>query len=176
MKNQKVNIRALVSGVFAAGASCCAKVGLDPESTVARWATDQCLAFQSGTLTSKEYVCDGIGMASRGLFLLGMVSMNLLMVATFFEGMIESGSTIATALATGSNFTVSVSSLIGKVVFINIFVILNQNLIIHCSTFQAIVGVMLFNENVNQTWVLGFALILCGVWLLSSISVKKNIA
>jgi len=53
--------------------------------------------------------CEAAGMISRVFFLLGMIAMNLAIVATFFEGMFESGSTIATALATGANFTLSVS-------------------------------------------------------------------
>jgi len=38
---------------------------------------------------------------------------------------------------------------------------------------QAILGVLLFNENVNQTWMFGFGMTLTGVWILSSINVKR---
>lgn len=108
-----VNIRAAVSGFFGAGASCFAKVALDPNSKVSTWAKEQCFALQQDHhITSGangDSVCVAAGMMCRGFFLLGMIAMNLAMVATFFEGMRESGLTIATALATGSNFTLSVS-------------------------------------------------------------------
>jgi len=142
-----VNIRATVSGFFGAGASCFAKVALDPNSKVSTWAKEQCFALQQRHINiavNGNNACEAAGMISRGVFLLGMIAMNLAMVATFFEGMLESGSTIATALATGANFTLS-----------------------------AILGVLLFNESVNQTWMFGFGMTLTGVWILSSINVKK---
>ena len=93
-------IRAIGSGFFGAGASVFAKLALDPNSQVSTWAKDQCYKLQE----SYFHFCGYMGVLSRGVFLLGMIAMNLAMVATFFEGMIESGSTIVTALATGSNF------------------------------------------------------------------------
>ena len=47
-----------------------------------------------------------------------MVALNLLMVASFMQGMSESGTVIATALSTGFNFSVSVCSIHRHVVFI----------------------------------------------------------
>ena len=102
-----LKIRAIGSGFFGAGASCFAKLALDPNSQVSTWARDQCFELQESYFQNN--FCGYTGVLSRGVFLLGMIAMNLAMVATFFEGMIESGSTIATALATGSNFTLSVS-------------------------------------------------------------------
>jgi len=108
-----LKIRAIGSGFFGAGASCFAKIALDPNSQVSTWARDQCYRLQEAYFENNSddegKFCGYTGVLSRGVFLLGMIAMNLAMVATFFEGMIESGSTIATALATGSNFTLSVS-------------------------------------------------------------------
>ena len=58
-----------------------------------------------------DYTCLVVSLLPRGIFLLIMVGLNLLMVASFMQGMSESGTVVATALSTGTNFTVSVSFL-----------------------------------------------------------------
>lgn len=92
-------------------ASCVAKFALDPQSPLPNWIQQQCLKARSAEIEegSIDYTCLIISLIPRGIFLLGMVGLNLLMVASFMQGMSESGTVIATALSTGTNFSVSVS-------------------------------------------------------------------
>ena len=55
--------------------------------------------------------CLVVSLIPRAVFLLIMFGLNLVMVASFMQGMSESGTVIATALFTGTNFAVSVSSI-----------------------------------------------------------------
>lgn len=66
--------------------------------------------------------------------------MNAMMLGAFLSGMEESGSVAATGLATAANFGTS-----------------------------AIFGIWLWNEQVNEMWLAGFILVVCGVLLLSQV-------
>lgn len=104
-----VNFRAIVAGAFGAGASCFAKLSFDSNSNLALAIRKMCYSKIESVDESNIYnICEASSLLSRGLTLLLMVSCNVLMVGTFVEGMTESGSTIATALSTGSNFVLSV--------------------------------------------------------------------
>jgi len=141
-----VNIRAILSGFLAGSASCVAKVALGPDSFIPLWMEDACQNFHFPITAIDELdgVCQAVGLLTRGVFLLIMIALNLIMVATFLEGMNESGSVIATALSTGTNFSVS-----------------------------AIYGVLIFQEEVNFVWLFGFFMILSGVWLMLSVNLKE---
>jgi uncharacterized membrane protein len=76
-----------------------------------------------------------------------MVSLNILMVGTFLEGIEESGSVAGTALASAANFGTS-----------------------------ALLGFLLFHETINQTWLLGFSLVVLGAVMLSTVQVHQVIA
>ena len=99
-------------------ASCIAKYALDPQSPIPTWVLQQCYNARSGEGgennsdgggdDSVDYTCIAISLVPRAMFLLVMVGLNLLMVASFMQGMSESGTVIATALSTGTNFSVSV--------------------------------------------------------------------
>ena len=67
------------------------------------------------------------------------------MMATFLDGMNESGTVAGTALANAANFTLS-----------------------------AIYGVLFFEESITALWLIGFAMILTGAWILSTIQLKGN--
>jgi multidrug transporter EmrE-like cation transporter len=69
-----------------------------------------------------------------------MIVLNTLMLGTFLEGMEESGSVAGTGLATASNFATS-----------------------------ALLGVMLWQEKVDQIWIIGFTLVVSGVLILSRV-------
>ena len=77
--------------------------------------------------------------------LLLMVGTNAAMMATFLEGMNESGTVAGTALANAANFSLS-----------------------------AIYGMVFFEESITTLWMVGFAMILVGAWILSSIQLKDN--
>mmetsp|Transcript_6200 Transcript_6200/g.7221 ORF Transcript_6200/g.7221 Transcript_6200/m.7221 type:complete len:149 (+) Transcript_6200:107-553(+) len=145
--SEKVNIRAIISGFFAGSASCFAKLALAPDSYIPQRAHDACLHYRSAVASDDlemDYLCLGVGLLPRALFLIFMVVLNLIMVATFLDGMNESGSVIATALAAGTNFSIS-----------------------------AMYGIVLFQEEVNLLWFCGFAMILSGVCLLLSVNMKE---
>jgi drug/metabolite transporter (DMT)-like permease len=73
-----------------------------------------------------------------------MVGLNIVMVAYFVEGMEESGSVAGTGLASAANFAVS-----------------------------ALYGIVLWGEQVNAQWCGGFALVVVGVALLSTIRMEQ---
>ena len=91
-------------------ASCVAKFALDPTSPIPNWVQQQCLNVHTslGGEGSIDYTCLLVSFIPRGLFFLTMLGLNLVMVASFMQGMSESGTVIATALSTGTNFSVSV--------------------------------------------------------------------
>ena len=108
-----VKFRAIVAGAFGAGASCFAKLSFDSNSNLALAMKKMCYSKMESVDESNIYnICEASSLLTRGLTLLLMVSCNVLMVGTFVEGMTESGSTIATALSTGSNFVLSVRMII----------------------------------------------------------------
>lgn len=107
-----VNFRAIVAGAFGAGASCFAKLSFDSNSNLALETKKMCYSKMSVDESNIYNICEASSLLTRGLTLLLMVSCNVLMVGTFVEGMTESGSTIATALSTGSNFVLSVRMII----------------------------------------------------------------
>jgi multidrug transporter EmrE-like cation transporter len=74
-----------------------------------------------------------------------MIGTNAAMMATFLDGMNESGTVAGTALANAANFTLS-----------------------------AIYGVLFFEESITTLWLIGFAMILTGAWILSTIQLKGN--
>mmetsp|Transcript_11494 Transcript_11494/g.13114 ORF Transcript_11494/g.13114 Transcript_11494/m.13114 type:complete len:161 (+) Transcript_11494:59-541(+) len=150
---------ALVSGFIGASASCLAKLSFDPNSPIPSSAKLFCKEnvhifreLIDGNLSSKaiaffdeDKFCFGVSIIPRIICLALMITMNALMIKTFLRGMNESGSAVATALSTASNFSAS-----------------------------AIYGICLFRESVNVQWSVGFFMILCGVWVLSSINVRKE--
>jgi hypothetical protein len=123
MTEGKIKYRAMLSGFFAGSASCIAKFALDPASPIPNWAHEKCLTIHATTVdeggdgygygdgdgSNIDYTCLVVSLIPRGIFLLVMIGVNLLMVASFMQGMSESGTVIATALSTGTNFSVSVS-------------------------------------------------------------------
>jgi uncharacterized membrane protein len=74
-----------------------------------------------------------------------MIGCNAAMMATFLDGMNESGSVAGTALANAASFALS-----------------------------AIYGILFFDEKVNTTWMMGFAMIMSGAWLLSTVRLKQD--
>lgn len=104
-----LNFRAILAGAFGAGASCFAKLSFDSNSNLALAMRNICYSKIESVDESNIYnICEASSLLTRGLTLLLMVGCNVLMVGTFVEGMTVSGSTIATALSTGSNFVLSV--------------------------------------------------------------------
>jgi hypothetical protein len=85
-------------------------------------------------------VCVAVEWIPRLVCLLGMIVMNAFMMGTFLEGMEESGSVAGTGLATAANFGTS-----------------------------ALLGIWLWDEKVNEIWLVGFSLVLCGALLLSQV-------
>lgn len=133
---------AVLSGILGAGASCLAKFALAPESPVVVWTRAVCV--ESSLAGQHEHACDILVWVPRGLCLLFMVSLNILMVGTFLEGMEESGSVAGTALASAANFGAS-----------------------------ALFGILLWNETVNQQWLFGFCLVVVGAGILSTVQLDE---
>ena len=145
--------RAVVSGLLGASASCIGKIALDPESLVQSKARGICNRFVPpdatisilGTLMQSEHACKVVEVCIRGVCLLLMILTNAAMLATFVDGMNESGTVAGTALANAANFSLS-----------------------------AIYGVIFFEESITTMWMVGFAMILVGAWILSSIQLKGS--
>ena len=149
-----IKSRAVISGLLGATASCVGKVALDPSSPVQSSARGLCNRFVpaevvisalTNTTIPSGQVCTGIELGLRGVCLLLMVGTNAAMMATFLEGMNESGTVAGTALANAANFSLS-----------------------------AIYGMVFFEESITTLWMVGFAMILVGAWILSSIQLKDN--
>ena len=148
-----VKRRAVISGLLGASASCIGKIALDPESLVHSKARGICNRFVSadaiisilGTSIERGHACRAIELCIRGVCLLLMIGTNAAMMATFLDGMNESGTVAGTALANAANFTLS-----------------------------AIYGVLFFEESITTLWLIGFAMILTGAWILSTIQLKGN--
>jgi uncharacterized membrane protein len=83
----------------------------------------------------------------RVLCFVGMLVTNMAMLATFLDGMIESGSVAGSALSTGTNFVTS-----------------------------AILGVIFFQEKTSVQWYIGFVMVLSGTVLLSQVKTTQNTA
>ena len=143
----------MISGLLGASASCIGKIALDPQSLVQNKARGICNRFVPSDATiliigasmQSGHACKAIEVCIRGIFLLLMIGTNAIMMATFLDGMNESGTVAGTALANAANFTLS-----------------------------AIYGVLFFEESISTMWVVGFAMILVGAWILSSIQLKGN--
>jgi len=146
--------RAALSGLCAAVASVFGKVGLsDANGTVVSFVV-HCMC---GTEIASSYdVDDGGGdylftcnslvtYGTRGIFVIAMLLINAIMMGSFLEGLQESGSVAAVALSTAANFSAS-----------------------------AILGIVLFGENVNEVWLVGFLMILAGIFLLTQVKAKTD--
>jgi hypothetical protein len=81
----------------------------------------------------------------RLLCIIGMIVLNAYMIGSFLKGMKESGTVIGTTLSTASNF--------------------------FCS---AIYGVMIWNEQINTKWCIGFTCVMLGVIMLSNVQAVDN--
>lgn len=125
--------------MLGASASCLAKFALAPESPVVVWTRNVCVEH-----IALDATCDFVAWVPRGLCLLLMVSLNILMVGTFLEGMEESGSVAGTALASAANFGTS-----------------------------ALYGILLWHETVNMTWLFGFCLVVAGAGILSTVKLDE---
>lgn len=152
MAMRRLNRRALLSGALGATASCIAKLALDPTSPVPSPVGRACRSrlewipsAVAAVLYSPDHACVGAELLARGVCLLFMVGCNALMMGTFLDGMEESGSVAATGLATAANFSAS-----------------------------ALYGIVLFHETVNMTWLLGFAMIVAGVLMLSTVRLRTS--
>jgi multidrug transporter EmrE-like cation transporter len=84
--------------------------------------------------------CQTLSWIPRVLCLLLVVTLNVFMVASFLRGIRESGSVAGTALSSASNFA--------------------------CS---AMYGYLFYNETFTQTWWMGFASVVSGVLILSTV-------
>lgn len=71
--------------------------------------------------------------------------MNVVMVGAFIKGMETSGTIAGTGLATATNFVAA-----------------------------GIYGIAVWNENFNERWAMGMALVLAGVVVLSTVSVVET--
>mmetsp|Transcript_12596 Transcript_12596/g.21001 ORF Transcript_12596/g.21001 Transcript_12596/m.21001 type:complete len:139 (+) Transcript_12596:281-697(+) len=96
--------------------------------------------YEMCTDSEGDKTCLIVEWIPRLVCLVAMIIMNALMMGAFLEGMEESGSVAGTGLATAANFGTS-----------------------------ALFGIWLWNEQVNEVWLLGFVLVFCGVSLLSQV-------
>jgi len=152
--------RAALSGLLGASASCIAKLALDPSSPLQTRARDACSRFVLSPSVHAHAIAqffnlflDGVDICAvaelflRALCFLGMIGLNACMMACYLDGMQESGTVAGTALANAANFSVS-----------------------------AIYGIIFFQESIGATWLMGFSIILLGVWLLSAVCLKKKVS
>uniref|UniRef100_A0A7S0ALD7 EamA domain-containing protein n=1 Tax=Minutocellus polymorphus TaxID=265543 RepID=A0A7S0ALD7_9STRA len=147
--------RAVISGLLGASASAIGKIALDPASPVQSSARGLCNRFvpadiiipalNTTMLVPSGQLCKAIELGIRGMCLLLMIATNAAMMATFLDGMNESGTVAGTALANAANFSLS-----------------------------AIYGIILFEESITTLWMVGFVMILAGAWVLSSVQLKDK--
>ena len=140
-----INKKAFMSGFLGASASVMGKLGIS--STMEQsTATDWMLSVCIAAFTNQKESCTTVSsLAIRVLCVILMIVINACMMGQFLDGLQESGSVAATAISTAANFL-----------------------------FSALYGLLLFDERVNITWCFGFILILAGVWMLSTVKVKKE--
>jgi len=141
---------ALLSGCLGATASCFAKFAFDPDSVAATWATDWFCNSSSGDIRSQlngeavatdyHHYCRVLELIPRGVCILLMISCNAIMLGSFLEGLRESGSVAGVALSSAANFTAS-----------------------------AFYGYMLWGERFTTKWWIGFAMVIIGVMILSTV-------
>lgn len=130
----------LISGVLGALASFFGKEAFHNGRSITSNIPQRvlCEAFQADDST--EYCQSFLSLITRGICLLAMVCCNALMLASFMQGMQESGSVAGTALSNAANFATS-----------------------------ALLGKLLLNETYSSRWWYGFMLVMVGTLILSSV-------
>lgn len=139
---------AFMSGLLGATASCFAKFAFDPNSPVAAQTRRFFYFFCDDPAVPADKgldLCFVVELAARGLCLVGMIACNAYMLGTFLKGMEDSGSVAGTAMSTASNFIAS-----------------------------AFYGYMLWNERFSLLWWTGFTMVVAGVMLLSTTTLKAE--
>lgn len=116
-----INKLAILSGTLGATASLIAKLALSPTSPIPTFVDTTCINFINADATPEDGfstidfiyfsadICSLAALASRGICLLFMITLNAVMISSFLDGMNESGSVAGTSLATAANFSCSVS-------------------------------------------------------------------
>jgi hypothetical protein len=108
-----INKRAIISGALGATASSIGKLALSPESPVPSTFHSYCHIILNRYYHHEEngigWICPYVSLGTRVVCFLCMISVNVLMVSQFIDGMNESGSVVGTALSTAANFSFSVS-------------------------------------------------------------------
>ena len=104
----KINLRAIMAGCMAGLASCVTKLALAPNATIPMWCRNWCFDYYYDSTENTDVICWIAEWIPRGLLFLCTILLNLMMVATFLDGMKECGSMVATALSTAANFSISV--------------------------------------------------------------------
>ena len=107
----KINLRAIMAGLMAGLASCVTKLALAPDAIIPMWCRNWCLDSYYYDDHNKDLICWIAELIPRGLLFLCTILFNLMMVATFLNGMEECGSMVATALSTAANFSISVRTI-----------------------------------------------------------------
>jgi multidrug transporter EmrE-like cation transporter len=98
-------MRAVMSGLLGASASCVAKLALAPDSMLPQRANDMC---QGWILMSDHSYCWVVSeVVVRGLCLVTMVVLNAIMMSSFLDGLQDSGTVVATSLSSAANFLMS---------------------------------------------------------------------
>jgi drug/metabolite transporter (DMT)-like permease len=146
---------AMLSGVLGASASCLAKLAFAADSPIASLVLHACHRQRFFKMVEMHYhwlgvdvstsSCQLISYVPRGFALLLMIVLNAFMIGSFLEGLEESGSVAATALASASNFAVS-----------------------------ALFGFLVWHETFTFQWLAGFLLVLLGVFLLSTVKLQTE--
>mmetsp|Transcript_13855 Transcript_13855/g.18159 ORF Transcript_13855/g.18159 Transcript_13855/m.18159 type:complete len:161 (-) Transcript_13855:696-1178(-) len=145
--------RAALSGLCAAVASVFGKVGLsDVNGPVVSFVVHYMCGTEISSSSDNDgggdyfFTCNSlVSYGARGVFVIAMLLINAIMMGSFLEGLQESGSVAAVALSTAANFSAS-----------------------------AILGIVLFGENVNEVWLVGFLMILAGIFLLTQVKAKTD--
>jgi multidrug transporter EmrE-like cation transporter len=89
--------------------------------------------------------CQFLMLGPRIMCFIGMLVVNAYMIASFLKGMKHSGSVVGTALSSGSNFV-----------------------------FSALYGNLIWQEKFSTTWWLGFATVLAGVSILTTVTIDDD--
>ena len=86
-------------------------------------------------------VCTHVNLVARGTSVVVLFVLNVVVLTKFLKGMKMSGTAATTAITTGVNFATT-----------------------------AVYSLVLFNEEINNVWLVGFTLILAGVAVLSRVT------
>lgn len=133
-----------VGAVLQVLGSASAKFAFGDDSVPADFATSTCAHLSAGSEHS-ALATKGCGLATRGIFLVGLLLFNSFGLMLYLKGMARSGALVATVVNTATS-----------------------------TIMTAVIGKLLFGEALSLKWGMGAAMICAGVALLSDAKARAD--